>query len=109
MRRASVILLLALLACGRQHRGQPRAPEVQPDTAAEARGKRLFARFCYQCHPGGAGGLGPAINDKPLPAFAIKTQIRKGVGAMPAFDGNWLTDRQVADIAAYVQALRAGR
>lgn len=94
-------------ACGRTHRGEPKAPEMQPKTAEVARGEALFRKFCYQCHPGGAGGLGPALNDKPLPEVAIRTQIRKGVGAMPSFDNSWLDDDEVAAIAEYVQALRA--
>jgi mono/diheme cytochrome c family protein len=102
-----VISVVTVAACGIEHRGEPRAPELVPESAAVARGERLFQRFCYQCHPGGAAGVGPALNDKPLPKLAIATQIRTGVGAMPAFDETWLTDNQVDDITAYVQALRA--
>lgn len=99
--------IVALLGgCGRSHRGEPQGPEVRPDNATEARGERLFAKFCYQCHPGGDAGLGPALNDKPLPEAAIRTQIREGVGAMPAFDGDLLDDDEVAAIAKYVQELR---
>lgn len=104
---ASIVTLATVAACGIEHRGEPRAPELVPESAAVARGERLFQRFCYQCHPGGAAGVGPALNDKPLPKLAIATQIRTGVGAMPAFDETWLTDNQVDDITAYVQALRA--
>ena len=103
-----VLILLGLAAaCGRSHRGEPQGPEVTPDNAGEAEGQRLFGKFCYQCHPGGEGGLGPALNDKPLPAAAIRAQIREGVGAMPAFDSDLLNDAQVAAIAAYVQELRS--
>ena len=81
----------------------------QPDTRAEARGERLYQRYCYQCHPGGAAGLGPALNNKPLPAIAIRTQIRNGVGAMPAFDAALLSDQDVDAITEYVEDLRATR
>ena len=104
MRLAIVCMLL--VGCGQEHRGEPRAPELVPENAAVARGERLFQKFCYQCHPGGSAGLGPAINDKPLPKLAIATQIREGIGAMPAFGEDWLSDTQVDDIASYVQALR---
>jgi mono/diheme cytochrome c family protein len=103
----ALVLALAAAACGAQRRGEPSAPAVQPRTAVEQRGERLFHRFCYQCHPGGEAGLGPAINDKPLPALAIKTQIRRGVGAMPAFGPDMLTDPQVDAITEYVRLLRA--
>lgn len=100
------ILILAVAACSYEHRGEPRAPELEPTNAAVARGEHLFHKFCYQCHPGGSAGLGPAINDKPVPKLAIKTQIRAGVGAMPSFPQDWLSDAQVDDIATYVVALR---
>jgi mono/diheme cytochrome c family protein len=105
---ALLILLIVRFtaSCGSQHRGEPNGPRVVPDTVAEARGARLFSRNCYQCHPGGGSGLGPALNNKPLPEVAIRTQIREGVGAMPAFDGDMLTDDEVAAIAKYVQELR---
>jgi mono/diheme cytochrome c family protein len=97
---------VAIAGCGRTHRGEPQGPEVEPDTVAETTGARLFGRFCYQCHPGGEAGVGPALNDKPLPEIAIRTQIREGVGAMPAFDGDLLRDEEVAAIAKYVQEMR---
>ncbi|HEU0035537.1 MAG TPA: cytochrome c [Kofleriaceae bacterium] len=107
MLRASLVIVAVLAACGRQHRGEPTAPELRPRTAEVSAGQKLFRKFCYQCHPGGSAGIGPALNNKPLPEFAIRTQIRKGVGAMPAFPDDWLDDSEVAAIAEYVQALRA--
>jgi mono/diheme cytochrome c family protein len=107
MSRFAIYVVVVTAACGYEHRGEPRAPELLPQNAATARGEHLFQRFCYQCHPGGAAGVGPAINDKTLPKLAIKTQIRNGVGSMPAFGSDWLDDRQVDDIASYVQALHA--
>ena len=72
-----------------------------------ARGAALFQKLCYQCHPAGNSGLGPALNDKPLPEAAIRTQIREGVGAMPSFGADQLTDEEVDAIADYVQEMRA--
>jgi len=103
--RASV-LALVLVACGPRHRGEPGGPPIRT-VVGETRGKLLFQKFCYKCHPNGAGGLGPAINNKPLPAFAIRAQIRKGVGAMPAFGSASLSDADVGAIADYLVALRA--
>jgi mono/diheme cytochrome c family protein len=103
----AVVVILGLAACGKTQRGEPKAPELQPRSHEVAYGGMLFRKFCYQCHPNGAGGLGPAINNKPLPEIAIRTQIRKGVGSMPSFDETWLNDEEVAAIAKYVQALRA--
>lgn len=79
------------------------AAALIPATRGEVHGKRLFQRFCYQCHP----GLGPTLAEKALAATAIRTQIRRGTGAMPAFGKDWLSDRQVEEIAEYVTTLEA--
>jgi hypothetical protein len=62
--------------------------------------------YCNQCHPGGEGGLGPALNNKPAPAVAVRLQVRKGLGAMPSFDEHDLSDRDMDDIVRYVLVLR---
>ncbi|WDT80226.1 MAG: cytochrome c [Candidatus Manganitrophus sp.] len=59
-----------------------------PFTASSStvtRGETIFMHACNQCHPKGEAGLGPALNNKPLPAFMIRFQVRHGLGAMPAF------------------------
>ncbi len=102
----ALALALAAAGCGPQRREPLVGPPVTVDTPAERRGERLFYRFCARCHPGGEAGLGPALNNKPLPEVAIRAQIRKGLGAMPAFPEHHLDDAQVAEIADYVVALR---
>lgn len=71
-----------------------------------AAGRRAFARHCHECHPGGDAGLGPAINNKPLPQGLIKLQVRHGLGAMPAFSAEHLSDAELDAITAYLVALR---
>lgn len=66
-------------------------------------------KHCSQCHPGGEAGVGPAINDKPLPGFLIRFQVRQGLGAMPAFSIERITDDQLTDVITYLQALRGHR
>jgi mono/diheme cytochrome c family protein len=102
----ALVVLVGLVACGAEQRPEPQLADILiPQTRQEVHGKRLFQRFCYQCHPGGSEGLGPALDDKLLAKAAIRTQIRAGTGAMPAFGKDWLTDRQVAEIADYVTTL----
>jgi mono/diheme cytochrome c family protein len=97
----------ALVACGARQRGEPEGPPIAAATAGEAHGRQLFQTLCYKCHPNGAAGLGPALNNKPLPEVAVRTQIRKGVGAMPSFGSEQVGDDDVAAIARFVHALRA--
>ena len=92
--------------CGASRRNTPYTRELVASDPQVALGERVFAAHCHQCHPGGAGGLGPAINDKPLPVALISTQVRKGLGAMPAFQPDEIPDEQVDAIAAYLKALR---
>lgn len=64
------------------------------------------AHHCNPCHPGGEGGLGPALKNKPLPEGAIRLQVRQGLGAMPAFSEEELPDGQLDDIVEYLRAIR---
>src|SRR2546421_11210562 len=80
-------LIVTTIACGPSRRGTPITPPLDTSQNEKlARGERVFMARCNECHVGGAAGLGPAINDKPLPRALIKFQIRNGLGAMPAFD-----------------------
>lgn len=101
----SVLALAAVAACGPARRG-PAFGTPREFNAQQQEGRVLFMRNCNMCHPGGAGGLGPAINNKPLPSVAMRTQIRHGVGAMPAFTHEMLSDAQVDAIVAYLNKMQ---
>lgn len=70
-----------------------------------AEGQRVFMQNCNQCHVGGAAGLGPSLNDKRLPAFLLKFQVRHGLGQMPGFGPRRISDSQLDDLARYVRYL----
>ncbi|MFP2907624.1 c-type cytochrome [Pyxidicoccus sp. 3LFB2] len=101
----AALAMLALAACGPSRRG-PAFGTPREFNEQEQEGRVLFMRHCNQCHPGGSGGLGPSINNKPLPALAMRTQIRQGVGAMPAFTDEMLSDAQVDAIVAYLNEMQ---
>lgn len=104
----SALLLAALLlaACGPARRVEPLGSAVRIETVAEAHGQKVFMRHCHQCHTHGAGALGPGLNDKPLPGFVIRMQVRHGFGAMPAFSRDVIGDDELDDIVAYLRAAR---
>lgn len=108
MLTVSTAAVLAAAACSSPRRGPPLEPLVALDSAEERHGEVLFFRFCHPCHPFGEGGLGPSLNDKPLPDLAIRAQVRGGLGAMPGFDAHAIPDRELDAIVAYMDALRAG-
>lgn len=108
MKRAtSLPLVLALAsACGSARRGEATEGPMDLTDRELERGALVFASTCYKCHPGGEAGLGPALNDKPLPGFLVRTQVRQGLGTMPSFSDEALPDDQLDDVVAYVRALR---
>ena len=88
-----------------------RRPNVIPDTAIRidprlAEGERVFMEHCNQCHVGGAAGVGPALVDKKIPEFLIRFQVRHGLGAMPAFSEQRISDGQLEDVLNYLRYLR---
>ncbi len=92
--------------CGSARRGTPVIKPIETADARVKRGEIAFYRACNSCHIGGATGLGPALNDKPLPGFLIRFQVRNGLGAMPAFSKAQLSDAELDAIVAYLQVLR---
>lgn len=75
-------------------------------THREYEGMQLFMAHCNKCHPGGEKGVGPALNDKPLPDFLVHFQIRQGMGDMPAFKEDELSKEQVQKIVLFVRSMR---
>jgi mono/diheme cytochrome c family protein len=102
----SCVSLFLIAACGSARRSEPiRGPMDLSSTDVHA-GMKVFMKRCYQCHPGGEGGLGPAINNKPLPEKLIKFQIRKGIGSMPSFSQSEIPDDLLDQLMDYIKALR---
>lgn len=73
-----------------------------------AHGRAIFAQNCASCHgSGGSGGFGPALlgeRAKKNLTAAIGF-IKNPVAPMPKLYPAPLSDRDVADVAAYVESL----
>ena len=74
-------------------------------------GRKLFAENCATCH--GAVGTGDSVgSDNVAPSlgnatvFEVAEAIRAGPGIMPRFGPDVLSDRDVGDIARYVNYLQ---
>lgn len=103
---ALMMFVLLLTACGSARRGEPIVGPL-PVVSAEIReGHILYMKHCQQCHPGGEAGLGPALTDKPLPAFLMRIQVRHGFGAMPAFSEDEISPTELEDLLGYLKELR---
>jgi mono/diheme cytochrome c family protein len=101
--------MLALTACGSPRVGEPFGAPVRLASSEAETGERVFMARCHECHPGGAAGLGPALNNKPLPALLIRLQTRHGLGAMPEFDEATISESELDALVAYLQELRRQR
>ncbi|MFL6202502.1 MAG: cbb3-type cytochrome c oxidase subunit II [Thermoanaerobaculia bacterium] len=94
---------------------------IAPRAASAARGAALFAGSCAECHGRDGRGDGPlaaSLNDPYVnlrkPGFhsiprpddaAIARVIRHGLPPTSMPGHEWLSDQQVADLAAYVKTL----
>jgi mono/diheme cytochrome c family protein len=77
-----------------------------------AAGKAVFeSAGCKGCHTlkdaGATGTVGPNLDQAKPPLSKVVTQVLNGGGAMPPFKGQ-LSDKQIADVAAYVVKATGG-
>ena len=98
---------LLVIGCGPERRREPVTEPLRSNDPRVALGHRVFSQHCNQCHPGGAAGLAPAINDKPLPVTLIKAQVRQGLGPMPAFSEKEIDDEELDAVVRSLKALRS--
>jgi mono/diheme cytochrome c family protein len=103
----AAVVAVGVAACGPPRRVDP--PIGQPGGIQDpqlALGRQVFMRACHQCHPRGEAGLGPAVNNMKVPAFLIRTQIRLGIGAMPAFPESMLSAEELDALVRYIQFMQ---
>jgi mono/diheme cytochrome c family protein len=80
-----------------------------------ANGRTLYlADGCWLCHGRvGLGGLmtgpAPVLAQTKLPFAAFSRQLRNPINDMPPYPVNLLSDKEVADIYAFLQALPGRR
>ena len=100
---AAALLLLA--ACSGR-RSEPLRGALDVSDPKIAHGQQVYMARCDKCHPGGDAGLGPSLNNKPLPGFMVSFQTRHGMGAMPAFTEEEVPKPDLEAVEAYLKALR---
>jgi mono/diheme cytochrome c family protein len=101
-----IIGAIAALAACSARRGEPFTGGMRVGDLHVEHGRLVFMQHCHKCHPGGEAGLGPGINDKPLPEFLMKTQVRVGLGAMPSFHRHEISGPDLDDLIRYLKAIR---
>jgi mono/diheme cytochrome c family protein len=110
MRLFTVFLLAGVLCthvgCRSVRRGEPIVGPLNSSDPEVQKGRLVFQEHCSKCHPGGEGGLGPALNDKLAPRSLMKTQVRLGLGAMPSFHKQAIPPDDLDALTKYIVAQR---
>lgn len=83
----------------------PGQDSMQGQSEKVMKGQEVFMKNCNTCHPAGRKGLGPAIANKPIPGFMIRYQVRKGLGVMPPFDKQHLSEEEMDQLVAFIKEL----
>ena len=109
---AAGIALAALLAspAGAQSKTQQPAAASAAPTGSAANGKVLYMKIgCYQCHSeqGQGGTQGPRLGPKPIAFQSFLRYVRSPRGEMPPYKAKVMSDKDVADVYAFLQGLPA--
>jgi ubiquinol-cytochrome c reductase cytochrome c subunit len=100
------VALAVILIASSVATAQTPAPSAQAGSAEN--GKKLYVTyFCWSCHgsSGRAGGAAPAITPSARSADDLIKYIRKPRGAMPPYTSKSISDREIADIAAFLRTI----
>jgi mono/diheme cytochrome c family protein len=86
------------------------APSASAPAGNAQNGRKLFeSDGCYQCHgreAQGGLGAGPRLGPKPIAFTALKLYTRQPSGQMPPYTATVLSDKDLADIYAFLQSVK---
>jgi mono/diheme cytochrome c family protein len=99
-----VLLMELTISCASRRSEAVKQKKFIPENERIANGESVYMANCHKCHPGGEGGLGPAINSNPAPQFVKRFQSRHGLGVMPSFKKNEISRSDLRDISRYLHA-----
>lgn len=113
MRRCFILLgIVALTSLADADAAQTSPPSSAATSAAPAGnaedGKKLFVSYgCYQCHgreAQGSDATGPRLGPRPIAFTAFSRYVRRPAGQMPPYTAKVVSDADLANIYAFVQA-----
>ncbi len=100
-----MILTALLMACGDKSddTSGDRVSTITALSGDSTSGEALYTSNCSGCHAAdGSGGAGPALMGDLPDAEEIAETVINGKESMPSFDS--LSDQDIADVIAYLQA-----
>jgi ubiquinol-cytochrome c reductase cytochrome c subunit len=103
---SSLARLLSLAAVTCAVHAQPAYAQDAPPGDKDKGRAAFIGNGCWQCHgfQGQGGVTGPALAPDPKPFSFISVFVRNTNGAMPPYQKTVLSDADLADIYAYLQA-----
>ena len=104
--RLSILLIVVTMASvsAAQTPAAPGGQSAAPTGNVE-NGKKIFTSYgCYQCHNYAAngGGAGPRLAPRPIAFQAFASYVRKPTGDMPPYTAKVVSDKELADIYAFL-------
>lgn len=104
-----VAIIFTLAEACSSRRSEPLRGSLELSNDRVKNGHVLYMEHCQKCHPQGEGGLAPAINSNLAPGFIKRFQMRHGLGVMPSFKDDEISDEQLKDISKYLKALKRNK
>jgi mono/diheme cytochrome c family protein len=104
----ALVVILAALAMATAAAGQTTAPAAAPPAGRADVGKTLFTKNgCFECHGSQAQGgtAGPRLGPRPIPFAAFVAYVRKPANDMPPYAPKVMSERDLADVYAFLQGL----
>lgn len=96
---------LALVAAGGLAAGMSNSASAQATYEIEPRAPEyLYARTCGYCH---GHNVAPIIRGRNLPPAVIRSIVRSGMGAMPAFKPTEITDTELQALSEWISQSEA--
>ena len=102
----SIIVCVIVFSCASRKSAPITGKEFLATNERILNGEKIFMAHCQKCHPGGEGGLAPAVNSNPAPQFIKRFQMRHGLGVMPSFKKDEISKNDLRDISKYLKALK---
>jgi Cytochrome c. len=95
---------------GAQTPGAAPGGQAAPPAGNAENGKKIYASYgCYQCHNYAANGgaAGPRLAPRPISFKEFIRYTRKPTGDMPPYTAKVVSDKEVADIYAFLLTIPA--
>lgn len=85
---------------------QPLGPPPRPEGRVEVGAELYSDTGCYQCHAneGQGGAQGPRLGPDPITFARFSWYVRQPSGSMPPYTDTVMTDQDLADVHAFLEA-----